>query len=132
VSEANELDRLVKRHLAVNNQSINVQVSAPSKRLMTTDSRSLGSKLRRFTPCRVPGLDSSGRATAERAIATRGLVWRNWKSEANCSAVAGTVKRWCWLFVSHGSKSWDSVSPNAQAKPPRSGAADTCWRSAGT
>src|SRR3546814_1486030 len=39
-------------------QSRNVQVSAPSKRLTTTDSRSPGSKLRRFTPCRAPGSDS--------------------------------------------------------------------------
>lgn len=41
-------------------QSTNVQVSAPSKRLTTTDSNSFGSKLRRFTPCRAPGFESSG------------------------------------------------------------------------
>jgi hypothetical protein len=41
-------------------QSRNFQVSAPSKRLTMTDSRSVGSKFRRFTPWRAPGADSIG------------------------------------------------------------------------
>lgn len=41
-------------------QSMNAQVSTPSKRLTTTDSSSLGSKLRRFTPCRAPSFESIG------------------------------------------------------------------------
>lgn len=36
-------------------QSMNVQVSAPSKCRTWTDSRIFGSKLRRFTPWRAPG-----------------------------------------------------------------------------
>jgi len=42
----------------------------------------------------VVGPNASG-ATAERAVAARSLVWRNWKSQANCPAVAGTVEGWC-------------------------------------
>jgi hypothetical protein len=50
---------IVRRHLwiserrmqgAISAQSRNFQVSAPSKRLTTTDSKSPGSKFRRFTP----------------------------------------------------------------------------------
>jgi hypothetical protein len=41
-------------------QSMNFHVSAPSKRLTGTDSSNCGSKLRRFTPCRAPGCESSG------------------------------------------------------------------------
>lgn len=41
-------------------QSKNFQVSAPSKRLTTTDSSSAGSKFRRFTPWRAPGVESIG------------------------------------------------------------------------
>lgn len=41
-------------------QSRNSHVSAPSKRRTTTDSSRAGSKLRRLTPCRAPGVRSSG------------------------------------------------------------------------
>lgn len=41
-------------------QSRNSQVSAPSKRLTSTDASSAGSKFRRFTPWRAPGLSSIG------------------------------------------------------------------------
>src|SRR3546814_16190783 len=57
------------------------------------------------------------RTTAERALAARSLVWRSWKSEATRSAMAGTVKRCCWLFVTHGSQSQVVVSPSAGFKP---------------
>src|SRR3546814_10933115 len=55
---------------------------------------------------------NASRTTAERAIAARSLVWRSWKSEAKHSAMAGTVKRWCWLFVTHGSQSQVVVPPS--------------------
>src|SRR5262249_13886423 len=58
----------------------------------------------------VVGPDAS-RATAERAIATRGLAWRKGKSEAHGSAMAGAVKRWGCLFVTHGSHSSVAAPP---------------------
>lgn len=74
--------------------------------------RVLGMTLDRHCSELVVGPDAS-RATAERAVATRGRVWRNWKREADCPAMAGTVERWCWQFLTHGSQSRVVVLSNA-------------------
>src|SRR3546814_10586633 len=70
--------------------------------------RVFGMTLDRHRSELVIGPDASG-ATAERAVAARRLVWRNGKSEANCSAVTGTVERRRWRSMTHGLHSCVSV-----------------------
>src|SRR3546814_11717498 len=66
----------------------------------------------------VIGPDASG-ATAERAVAARRLVWRNGKSEANCSAVTGTVERRRWRSMTHGLHSCVSVPSGIESTERR-------------
>lgn len=76
-----------------------------------------GMTLNRHCAQLVVGPNAPG-PTAERAIAARSLIWRKWKSEANCSAMTGTVKRRCWLLVPHGSQSWVAVRLTPESSRP--------------
>src|SRR5438105_301682 len=93
--------RLGFQWLPVGNDAARLAAHVP-QRPITPDVvfRVLGMTLNGHCSELVVGPNAS-RATAERAIAARSLVWRNGKSKANGSAMAGAVKRWCWLFVTH-------------------------------
>lgn len=75
--------------------------------------RVLGMTLNRDCSERVVGPDTA-RTTAERAVATGCSDWRKWKSEADCSAMAGTVERWCRLRLTHGLQSSKVVAPHTR------------------
>jgi hypothetical protein len=53
------------------------------------------------------------RAPAERAVATRRLIWCKWKREADCSAMTGPVQRYWWLSLIHRNVPLIVIPPNA-------------------
>ena len=73
-------------------QSMNVQVSAPSKRLTTTDSSSLGSKLRRFTPCRAPSFESIG----SQCVTMPQVLQRTFLSVRSPQMYSSVFSGWPW------------------------------------
>src|SRR5690348_6523898 len=74
-------------------QSRNFQVSAPSKCRMTTESRSAGSKFRRFTPWRAPGVGSSG----SQCVATPQVLHRKFLSVRSPQTYSSVFSGWPWM-----------------------------------
>jgi len=73
-------------------QSMYAQVSAPSKRLTTTDSSSLGSKLRRFTPCRAPSFESIG----SQCVTMPQVLQRTFLSVRSPQMYSSVFSGWPW------------------------------------